>query len=139
MRLSRRLKIILGVVTLWPFIYVVIAFAGMLTTALFLGLGETQPTRMPLPVILMIVGHLITMFIIIALITFYVVYLFTTDRIRQDKKALWAVVLFLGHILAMPVFFVLYVWPEESGNGTPAGPGADLRSPTLPDTTDTRP
>jgi hypothetical protein len=26
---------------------------------------------------------------------------------------LWAVVLFLGNMIAMPVFFYLYIWPDE--------------------------
>jgi hypothetical protein len=47
------------------------------------------------------------------LIAFYILFLFKTDRVPQDKKALWAAVLLLGNMLAMPVFFFLYVWPDE--------------------------
>ena len=67
--------------------------------------------------------HLLTMLEIFVLLAIYVLYLFKTDRVRQDKKALWAVVLFLGNMMAMPVFWYLYIWkePEQS---TPE-PGAD--------------
>jgi hypothetical protein len=47
------------------------------------------------------------------LIAFYIVFLFKTDRVPQDKKALWAAVIFLGNMVAMPVFFYFYVWPEQ--------------------------
>ena len=49
-----------------------------------------------------------------ALIASYIVYLFKTDYVPSDKKALWAVVLFLGSIFAMPVFWFLYVWNHGS-------------------------
>jgi hypothetical protein len=58
------------------------------------------------------------------LLTFYMVYLFRTDRIGQDKKALWAVALFLGNLIAMPVFFVLYIWPDSPGKAEPPAPAA---------------
>lgn len=56
--------------------------------------------------------HLGTMFLIFALLGFYVAYLFRTPRVPQDKKALWAVVLFLGNMFAMPVFWFLYIWRD---------------------------
>jgi type II secretory pathway component PulM len=35
---------------------------------------------------------------------------FQSNRVSADKKALWAVVLFLGNIFAMPVYWYLYLW-----------------------------
>ena len=40
----------------------------------------------------------------------YIVYLFKTEHVPADKRALWAVVLFLGNMLAMPFFWYFYVW-----------------------------
>jgi len=48
-----------------------------------------------------------------ALLAFYIVHVFRTDRVPADKKALWAVVLFLGNVFAMPVYWWLYVWPKS--------------------------
>ena len=47
------------------------------------------------------------------LVAFYLVFLFKTDRVAADKKALWAVVLFMAGLVAMPIFFWLYIWPER--------------------------
>jgi type VI protein secretion system component VasK len=54
--------------------------------------------------------HISTIALIFALIASYVVYLFRTNHVPKDRKALWAVVLFMGGIFAMPVFWFIYVW-----------------------------
>jgi hypothetical protein len=51
---------------------------------------------------------------VIALLIFYIVYLFRTDRVASDKKALWAVVLLMGHVVAMPIFWFFYIWRSRS-------------------------
>jgi hypothetical protein len=54
--------------------------------------------------------HLIVILASWALVASYVVYLFRTAHVPAEKRALWAVVLFLGNMLAMPFFWYLYVW-----------------------------
>ena len=44
------------------------------------------------------------------LVASYLVYLFKTSFVPLEKKVLWAVVLFLGNMVAMPIFWFLYVW-----------------------------
>jgi len=39
----------------------------------------------------------------LVLFVIYIVHLFKTDRVPNNKKALWAVVLFLGSMIAMPI------------------------------------
>lgn len=60
--------------------------------------------------------HVLNMLLIASLIISYIVYLFKTDRVAKDKKALWAVVLFIGNMFAMPVFWFLYVWRPTQEN-----------------------
>jgi hypothetical protein len=52
---------------------------------------------------------------------FYITYLLKTDKVTAEKKALWAVVLFLGNMMTMPVFWYLYIWKssEERISSTP--------------------
>ena len=57
--------------------------------------------------------HFLTMLEIIVLLVIYIGHLFRTDRVPQDKKALWAVVLLLGNMIAMPVYWCLYIWTEH--------------------------
>ena len=64
--------------------------------------------------------HLSTMALMFGLLLIYIVYLFKTEHVPKDKKALWAVVLFMGNIFAMPVFWFLYVWKplQRGGDAT---------------------
>lgn len=48
--------------------------------------------------------------LVLALLVSFLVYLFRTEHVRTGYKALWAVVLFLGNIVAMPVFWYVAVW-----------------------------
>src|ERR1700741_863120 len=57
--------------------------------------------------------HLMVTFIIFAILAGFIIYLFRTDRVPQSKKALWAVVLFMGNMVSMPVFWYLYVRPAQ--------------------------
>ena len=54
------------------------------------------------------------MALIVGLLVFYITHLFRTDSVANDKKALWAIVLFLGNVIAMVVYWFLYIWPSGS-------------------------
>jgi hypothetical protein len=41
---------------------------------------------------------------------------FRNDHVDKDKKVLWAVVLFMGNMIAMPIYWYLYIWREEKGS-----------------------
>jgi hypothetical protein len=64
--------------------------------------------------------HMAATFLIFLLIGGCIVYLFRTNRVPQPKKALWAVVLFMGNMIAMPIFWYLYIrpatWPESEAD-----------------------
>jgi len=124
--LSRGGKILLGALTLWPFAYMIFFFIFVLSMFTVervismddpLGPGGAFRTVFTL--------HLLTGLIILGLTVFYIVYVFKTDRVAQEKKALWAVALFLGNVTAMPIFFCLYIWrdPEPPPAGAPAERG----------------
>jgi hypothetical protein len=55
-----------------------------------------------------------------ALMAFYIVNVFRNDRVDKDKKALWAVVLFMGNMIAMPIYWYLYIWREAPAVDSPA-------------------
>ena len=57
--------------------------------------------------------HLLTMLLIMALTVFYMVNVFRNDLVDKDKKVLWGVVLFMGNMIAMPIYWYLYIWREE--------------------------
>ena len=75
-------------------------------------MGKNPDLRFPFMVIFPL--HLLTMLWIMALTVFYMVNVFRNDRVEKDKKVLWAVVLFMGNMIAMPIYWYLYIWKEPS-------------------------
>jgi hypothetical protein len=113
MNLSRPSKIALLVATCLPIIYMALFFASFVLT---LSAGPHPNFIFDNFAILMAV-HLGVMFLMFALMTFYIVFLFKTDRVKTEMKALWAIAIFMGSFVAMPIFWFLYIWPER-GAGT---------------------
>jgi len=111
--MNKPAKIALAVASIWPFIWMLI-FVLFIFGMFFMSSNLEQHRGMPLPFILFFAGHFLTMLWMFALTTFYIVYLFRTDRIAQDEKALWAIVLFFGNIVAFPVFWYLHIWKEPA-------------------------
>ena len=111
MRLSRTAVLLLALPTAWPFLYMIFFMLWMFSSVFMM---EMNPPRgkneMPLDFMILMVLHLGTMMMTFALMIFYIVHLFKTPRVANDKKALWAVVLFLGNMFAMPVYWYLYMW-----------------------------
>lgn len=85
--MSRGKAIALTALTAWPYFYLILA--------LIFGGGFAL--------------YVVTALETLALLVPYVVFLWNTDRVRQDKKALWTAVLVFGGIVAMPVFWYYYI------------------------------
>jgi hypothetical protein len=113
--LARPVKVIIGVLTVWPFVYIMF-FTFAVSWLTILSEGPSPTGSMPLDFRLLAATHLATILLMFGLIAFYIVFLFKTTRVAPDKKALWAVVLFLGNAVAMPVFFWLHVWPAQQSS-----------------------
>src|SRR5688500_5030766 len=94
------------------FLFFAFVMGTMVWTTLLPKGGTAHSSGVPVAFLVVFAAHFATILLTFGLIAFYIVYLFRTDRVPQDKKALWAVVLFFGAFLAMPVFFYLYVWPD---------------------------
>lgn len=120
MRLSRPVALLVAVFTLAPWVFFIVLFTY------FARHFPTNPTTAAAPpdeffenfnTIFRL--QLLFMALWVALLAFYIVHVFRTDRVPADKKALWAVVLFLGNFLAMPVYWYLYMWPKAEEGEQP--------------------
>ena len=106
-------KIALGVATLWPLGYMVL-FIGFTFSFMFYMFGHAIPPKPPAnppPFLLTIFAlHFLTMFWTLALFIVYILHIVRTDRLPADQKALWAVILFLAGMVAMPIYWYLFIW-----------------------------
>ena len=102
-------KLLLGVVTFIPLLAVlsawVLAFSGVSPSSIAPRFedGSFAYLLALAPVTLLPAG----------LVVFYAFHVFGNDRVIEEKKALWGVVILLGNIFAMPVYWYLYVRPER--------------------------
>jgi hypothetical protein len=114
MKMGKPAKIALAVITILPLVYMFCFMAFIFITMLtsFSGKSLDKDAFDFFPVIFIL--HFAAIFLSFALLAFYLYYLFKTDRLEKDRKALWAVILFLGSFFAMPVFWYLYIWREPA-------------------------
>ena len=124
--MNKTIKVLLGIVTLWPIVYMVIFFVFMVLQVFSLSsgaiAGEPSPDLFLDRFFLIMALHLFTMIWIFTLLIIYIVNVFTNDRVEKDKKALWAVAIFLGGMLAMPVYWYLYIWRKPRDTNTSTTP-----------------
>ena len=109
--MKRGAAILLAVATVLPVMYM-FYFVSMIGSPA--GHLTAEQSRAQFEVLFRL--HLGTMGLMFVLLLVYIVYLFKTEHVPKDKKALWAVVLFMGNIIAMPVFWFLYVWKPLQGS-----------------------
>ena len=116
--MTRGKRIALAVFTVWPFLYIILFFGSILGTMILASVCNGPPKWLFGVMFVILILHFLTMIEVFSLIAIYIIHVFKTDRIPRDKKVLWAVVLFLGNMLAMPVYWYLYVWkdPETSAS-----------------------
>jgi magnesium-transporting ATPase (P-type) len=114
MRVNRPVAILVALLTLAPWAYLVFFFSHFMTGFPSFQNAAQPPEQFFRDFDTIFRLHMIVIVLILALMAFYIVHLFRTDRVPGDKKALWAVVLFLGNLLAMPVYWYLYVWPKAN-------------------------
>jgi uncharacterized membrane protein YidH (DUF202 family) len=112
MKLGRPAKILALILTLLPPLYVAFFIANIAFAFADPAGAKNAPVFRHFGLLMTI--HLSVMLLMFGLLAFYVVFLFKTPAIRNDMKALWAVVLFFGGVVAMPVFWYLYVWKEPA-------------------------
>jgi hypothetical protein len=98
---SRVTTILLGVITIWPIVYFVLFAAFLMFTFATIG---TKPQGATFDLFRYVfVLHLLTILLMFALTTVYIVHAFRTDRIAEDKRVLWVVILFFGDMIAFPI------------------------------------
>jgi hypothetical protein len=105
--MNRTKALVLAAFTVWPIAYMLFFMATVASSFFMMRGGSSQ---MPSFFGVLIVLHFFTMAEMLGLLVFYILHLFRTEEIAQDKKALWAVVLFMGNAIAMPVYWYLHIW-----------------------------
>ena len=118
-------KILLGIATIWPFIYFPFFIGAMfLIMSLAPADGGDAPPIFALifPVIFLL--HLITILDGIGLLVFYIVNVFRNERVNQDQRLMWILLLFFLGLIVMPVYWYLNIWKEPQASLSDSHPFA---------------
>lgn len=111
-RLSKPSRLLIGILTVWPILYFIV-FMVAFFVPFFLSAFSHPQTAPPVGLFFTFFAlHLFTILLIYGLMALYIVDVFKNDRIASDRKALWAVVIFFGSIIAMPIYWYLYFWRD---------------------------
>lgn len=111
-------KVILGVATAMPLVYLGVFAVLFLSLFLSVATGHLPPGTKtsgggpPPAFIAMFALQCVMMTWTVVLLVIYIRDVFQNPRVAPDKRALWAVVLFLGNTIAMPIYWYLYVWRD---------------------------
>ena len=105
---------VLGIFTIWPLFYCFLFVGAVFIGALLAPVNGSEPSDAFRYFFMIIIAlHFLTMIGMLILLVIYLRYLFKTAVVPKDKKTLWAVVLFLGNMISMPIFWYLYVWKQR--------------------------
>lgn len=122
--MKKTAKIILGIVTLWPVIYFILFFVFIFAEFFFMtSSGGAPQDELFNNFFILMAAHGFTMLLTIVLLIIYIANVFRNDRVLKDRKVLWAVVLFLGNMIAMPVYWYLYIWRKPAYIADDTTPG----------------
>jgi hypothetical protein len=111
--MNRQNKIILGVASLWPLLWLYLLFAfAFLTFFVILLLGGDYAAVSPWVFVLIAPFHILTIVDILILLLIYGLDLVKRDAETLDieKKVLWGAALLLAPPFAMPAYWYFYVW-----------------------------
>lgn len=106
-------KIVLGLATIWPLVYIAIfigfVFSMVLSNSQEMSSAQASHTMPPAFVSLLFV-HIATILEGIALLVFYIVDVFRNPRVTSEQRLLWAIVIFVGGPIGMIVYWFLNIW-----------------------------
>ena len=105
-RMSRSLALSLGILTVWPALYI----AWFLVS--FFGFGSGF-RLLDLPIVVPL--HVGTIFLIFLLLAFYLVHAYRNERLTPERRLRWLVVLVFAHFVAMVVYWWVCVWKPREG------------------------
>jgi hypothetical protein len=111
--MNKPTKLLLGIATIWPLAYAIFLFVSLFFhfTSMIFGIPKRNVFLELFDT--MFIVHLGTMLWIMVLTVFYIVHVIKNPVLKNEMKAIWAAVVFMGSVFAMPVYWYLYVWRDR--------------------------
>ena len=102
-------KTVMGILTILPGIY-------CLGFVVFISTVFVSPWDPPLESFIgLFAFHLSAMILVLGLLVFYLRHVFSNSALSSEQKMLWAIVLLLGHVVAMPIYWFNHIYRSSDG------------------------
>jgi hypothetical protein len=125
--MKKSTKVWLGIATIWPICWMFIFMGLMLTFVFTLPQGPPPPGQGAPPIVyifpFMFAMHFLTIIGHLALMVYFIFNIFKNERLEQNYKIMWTILLFFAGMLVMPVYWFLYIWRDAPAAATPAQAG----------------
>jgi len=76
------------------------------------GPERCTPTIVPVGFMGFFAVHMFTILLMMALMVFYIIHVVKTDRLDQNMRIIWVVLMCTMAMFAAPVYWYLYIWRE---------------------------
>ncbi len=136
MKLSKTQKRIIGAVTLWmlvyPLVFIVLWFAGF--TGIFSRVALRGEPPIAFFAIFMCAGliYLLSVFLNVALMGFYWAYIIKNTTTADVWRIIFGVGIYVFGYFAMPLYFYVFVWREETPTWARPTPPPKSIAPVVP-------
>jgi hypothetical protein len=117
-KLNRPVALLIGLITLAPWAYFVFLMVSVMPRLAAVPASGASAADFLVHFRIIWRLQVLMLLVFFGLMIVYIVHLFRSDRVPPDKKALWAVVLFLGNLFAMPFYWYSYMWPRRDKGAT---------------------
>jgi len=107
---TKTTRILIGVATAWGPIYLVL-FLAFFATTFFSIVSPQLVKRMPVAFMAIFPLHCLTILLSFALIAVYIVHAVRNEKLTQEMRIVWILILFMGNMLAFPVYWWIYLRP----------------------------
>ncbi|RPI91312.1 MAG: hypothetical protein EHM40_16115 [Chloroflexi bacterium] len=118
MNLTKPVKIIIGIATLWYVLYPILFIGGMFMSMGMLpflersGLSDGPFTMFPFFGIIFPL-HFCTIFVGLGLMAFYLVHVIKNTRGNETIRIILAIGNYVMPFISMPIYYYLYIWLEN--------------------------
>lgn len=120
--MSKLKKIILLIFTLYPIVFMIAYFMFMVATTFTIfssfdepssiGGGSMMFTAMPAVFLCFFLSAIIS----IILTVIYIIMMVKNENIQSDMRIIWVLVILFGGMIAMPIYWHLYIWKDKKIN-----------------------
>ena len=114
MALSKSKKKMLGVLSIWPFVWMFVLMAIMCPIFIFKpsvyhSFLDTRLVYIPLLII-----HVLTCFCVLGVMIYFIIHAVKNLKLTQGMKIVWIILLVIWHIIVNPIYWYVNIWKEQT-------------------------